>query len=187
VRVQGGASVGISALCANRALRCKVSDEFTIPSSRAVIATVMKRRGGRRLGSTRLQQRGRCGFIRSARTNWHVATQQLKFTSSSQLTSERVRPRLSNTSNRLGVTEEATITVTVTSKGQVTVPKQVRDRLGIKPGSKVDFEVAEDGRAFLRKVGKRTVKPSRFERMPGTATSGLTTDAIMALSRGESR
>jgi AbrB family looped-hinge helix DNA binding protein len=32
----------------------------------------------------------------------------------------------------------------------VTVPKQVRDRLGIKPGSKVDFEVAEDGRAILR-------------------------------------
>jgi hypothetical protein len=51
----------------------------------------------------------------------------------------------------------------------------------------VDFEVAEDGRAFLRKVGKRTVKPSRFERMRGTASSGLTTDAIMALSRGESR
>jgi antitoxin PrlF len=94
---------------------------------------------------------------------------------------------LSNTSYRLGITEEVLMAVTVTSKGQVTVPKQVRDRLGIKPGSKVDFEVAEDGRAFLRKVGKRTVKPSRFERMRGTATGGLTTDAIMALSRGESR
>jgi antitoxin PrlF len=104
-----------------------------------------------------------------------------------QLTSKRVPPMLSNTSKRLGITEEAIMTVTVTSKGQVTVPKPVRDRLGIKPGSKVDFEVAEDGRAFLRKVGKRTVKPSRFERMRGTATSGLTTDAIMALSRGESR
>ena len=94
---------------------------------------------------------------------------------------------LSNTINPPGITEEAIVTVTVTSKGQVTVPKQVRDRLGIKPGSKVDFEVAKDGRAFLRKVGKRTVKPSRFERMRGTATGGLTTDAIMALSRGESR
>jgi antitoxin PrlF len=73
--------------------------------------------------------------------------------------------------------------VTVTRKGQVTIPKQVRDRLGINPGSKVDFEVAEDGRAFLRRVGKRVVKPSRFERMRGTATSGLTTDEIMALTR----
>ena len=76
--------------------------------------------------------------------------------------------------------------VTVTSKGQVTIPKLVRDRLGINPGSKVDFEVAEDGRAFLRRVGKRIVKPSRFERMRSTATSGLTTDEIMALTRGES-
>ncbi len=75
------------------------------------------------------------------------------------------------------------MTVTVTSKGQVTIPKPVRDRLGINPGSKVDFEVAEDGRAFLRRVGKRRLKPSRFERMRGTATSGLTTDEIMTLTR----
>ena len=75
---------------------------------------------------------------------------------------------------------------TVTSKGQVTIPKSVRDRLGIHPGSKIDFEVGEDGRAYLRRVGQRRVKPSRFERMRGTATSGLTTDEIMALTRGES-
>jgi antitoxin PrlF len=73
--------------------------------------------------------------------------------------------------------------VTVTTKGQVTIPKPVRDRLGIHPGSKVHFEVAEDGRAFLRRVGKRATKPSRFERLRGTATSGLTTDQIMALTR----
>ena len=73
--------------------------------------------------------------------------------------------------------------VTVTSKGQVTIPKPVRDRLGINPGNKVDFEVAEDGRAIMRKLGKRSIKPSRFERMRGTATSGLTTDEIMALTR----
>jgi antitoxin PrlF len=75
--------------------------------------------------------------------------------------------------------------VTVTSKGQVTIPKEVRDRLGINPGSKIDFELAADGRAFLRKVGKARVRPSRFERMRGTATSGLTTDEIMALTRND--
>lgn len=75
------------------------------------------------------------------------------------------------------------MTVTVTRKGQVTIPKQVRDRLGIHPGSRVDFEIAEDGKAFLRRIGKRAVKPSRFERMRGTATSGLSTDEIMALTR----
>jgi AbrB family looped-hinge helix DNA binding protein len=75
--------------------------------------------------------------------------------------------------------------VTVTRKGQVTIPKPIRDRLGINAGSKVDFEVSEDGRAYLRRVGKDAVKPSRFERMRGTATGGLTTDEIMALTRGE--
>jgi len=72
----------------------------------------------------------------------------------------------------------------VTRKGEVTIPKPVRDRLGIKPGSKVDFEIAEDGRAFLRRTGKGRVPPSRFDRMRGTTTSGLTTDEIMALTRG---
>jgi antitoxin PrlF len=48
----------------------------------------------------------------------------------------------------------------------------------------VDFEIAEDGRAFLRRIGKGRAPPSRFDRMRGTATSGLTTDEIMALTRG---
>jgi antitoxin PrlF len=84
----------------------------------------------------------------------------------------------------MGITE-VRMAVTVTSKGQVTIPKRVRDRLGIKAGSKVDFELAEDGRAFLRRIGKGRAEPSRFERMRGTATSSLTTDQIMALTRGD--
>ena len=74
---------------------------------------------------------------------------------------------------------------TVTRKGQVTIPKAVRDPLGINPGSKVDFEIGKDGRAFLRRIGKHKIKPSRFERMRGTATSSLTTDEIMVLIRDE--
>jgi len=81
-------------------------------------------------------------------------------------------------------TTEAPLAVTVTQKGRVTIPKPVRDRLGIKPGSKVDFEIADDGRAFLRWIGKGPLPRSRFARMRGTATSGLTTHKIMALTRG---
>lgn len=51
----------------------------------------------------------------------------------------------------------------VTSKGQVTIPKRVRDALGITPGSKVDFEVAGAG-ARLKVVRKNT--PSRPEDGP---------------------
>ncbi len=74
---------------------------------------------------------------------------------------------------------------TVTSKGQVTIPKPVRDLLGIEPGSKVEFERAPDGRIVLVKVdGDR--RPSRFARLRGHAGKGLSTDAIMALTRGDS-
>jgi len=75
--------------------------------------------------------------------------------------------------------------MTVTRKGQVIIPKPVRDRLGIKPGSKVEFEIGADGRAFLRRSGEGRIPPGRFVRMRGSATSGLTTDEIMALSRGQ--
>jgi AbrB family looped-hinge helix DNA binding protein len=73
---------------------------------------------------------------------------------------------------------------TVTSKGQVTIPKPVRERLGIEPGNAIDFELAPDGRVVLFKVdGKQ--KPSRFEALRGVAGAGLSTDEIMALTRGE--
>jgi antitoxin PrlF len=45
--------------------------------------------------------------------------------------------------------------VTVTTKGQVTIPKPVRDRLGIKPGNSVDFELTADGHIALIKLGAR--------------------------------
>ncbi len=34
---------------------------------------------------------------------------------------------------------------TITSKGQVTIPKSVREQLGVKSGDKVDFRVGDDG------------------------------------------
>jgi antitoxin PrlF len=76
------------------------------------------------------------------------------------------------------------MTNTVTSKGQVTIPKPVRDRLGITPGSRVKFELAADGRIVLVKVGGHRRK-SRFEALRGRAGRGLSTDEIMALTRGD--
>lgn len=72
----------------------------------------------------------------------------------------------------------------VTSKGQVTIPKRVRDQLGIRTGTSVEFEMTPDGQVILRKTSG-ALPPSRFERMRGTATSGMTTDEIMAMTRGE--
>lgn len=39
---------------------------------------------------------------------------------------------------------------TLTSKGQTTIPKEIRDLLGIGPGDKLDFVVESDGRVILR-------------------------------------
>lgn len=73
---------------------------------------------------------------------------------------------------------------TVTAKGQVTIPKRVRDLLGIGPGTLIEFERAEDGRVMLVKVGADR-RPSRFSRLRGHAGKGLSTEQIMALTRGE--
>jgi len=76
---------------------------------------------------------------------------------------------------------------TVTRKGQVTVPKQIRDALGINPGTQVAFEVNRDGEVVLRKAGQthRKVKRDRFEVARGRADVKYRTDDLMALLRGE--
>jgi len=74
----------------------------------------------------------------------------------------------------------------MTRKGQVTIPKQVRDRLKLKPGTTVDFRLATDGSVTLAKVGaKRVSGNSAFAKIRGAAAGRMTTDRIMALTRGE--
>lgn len=73
---------------------------------------------------------------------------------------------------------------TVTSKGQVTIPKPVRDRLGIVPGSRVEFRLATDGSIVIEKVDG-TREPGRFAKLVGIAGPGLSTDEIMAITRGD--
>jgi len=74
---------------------------------------------------------------------------------------------------------------TLTSKGQVTVPKSVRDFLGIGPGSKVSFELTPVGDVVLRPMAAKAGRRSRFAKLRGSATVKMRTDEIMALTRGE--
>lgn len=72
---------------------------------------------------------------------------------------------------------------TITTKGQVTIPKAVRDFLGLQAGSKVTFKRTEDGRVeIIPEHGPAT--PSRLGALRGHARTELSTDAIMALTRG---
>lgn len=73
---------------------------------------------------------------------------------------------------------------TMTTKGQVTIPRRVRDHLGLKPGAAIDFVLDERGRVTVRPARTGGRAKSRFAKLRGSATSGLSTDQIMALTRG---
>ncbi|MDO8670517.1 MAG: AbrB/MazE/SpoVT family DNA-binding domain-containing protein [Dehalococcoidia bacterium] len=72
---------------------------------------------------------------------------------------------------------------TVTSKGQVTLPKQIRDALGIDPGSEVEFEL-EEGRAILRKSINTEVLARWEGYLRGQLPAGSVDEMIESL-RGE--
>ncbi len=71
----------------------------------------------------------------------------------------------------------------ITSKGQVTIPVEIREKLGLTPNTEVEFEVIGDS-VYLKKA---TVKPtpgkSLVEMMRDKATVKMTTDEIMTLTR----
>lgn len=75
---------------------------------------------------------------------------------------------------------------TVTSKGQVTIPKHVRDAMRIRPGTKVAIELDGDDKAILRKVRATERRPDRFDRAIGAAEIKWngTTDEYMEFIRG---
>lgn len=75
----------------------------------------------------------------------------------------------------------------ITSKGQVTIPQHIRERLGLLPHTEVEFELRED-HARLRKVRRTAAESGRGENalrvLRGTADVRMSTEEIMALTRG---
>jgi AbrB family looped-hinge helix DNA binding protein len=75
----------------------------------------------------------------------------------------------------------------MTSKGQVTIPKRMRDQFNLKPGSEIEFDVSRDGELVVK--AKRTVPKepaeSRFAAIRGTLDLGMTTDEFMRFLRGD--
>lgn len=90
------------------------------------------------------------------------------------------------------------MTTTLTIKGQVTIPKQIRDALDLRPGCKLNFAVNDDGDVLLQKAvavagaksSKRVAavakqKKDRFEQVRGKADVHWRTQDLMDLMRGE--
>jgi len=72
----------------------------------------------------------------------------------------------------------------VTTKGQVTIPLQLRRKTGIAPGCEVEF-VEDKGRLYIKKVEGVGRGDKLVARMRGRAAATMSTDEIMALTRGE--
>lgn len=69
----------------------------------------------------------------------------------------------------------------VSEKGQVTIPKRLRDSLGIRPGDVIEFSEEQGGRL----VGKRVIDEDVFDRLTGVIDlEGKTTDEIIDEMRG---
>ena len=72
----------------------------------------------------------------------------------------------------------------VTSKGQVTIPIEIRERLGLLPETEVDFVVDGGGvRIVRREVGGDGRGAKIVRRLRGTGSVRMTTEEIMALTR----
>lgn len=73
----------------------------------------------------------------------------------------------------------------VTEKGQVTIPIGIRQRLGIGAETEVEFDVVGDEIRVRKVVGGQRRGRELVERLRGRGTVRMSTEEIMALTRGE--
>lgn len=73
----------------------------------------------------------------------------------------------------------------ITSKGQVTIPVAVRQATGLLPQSEVEFEV-KGKKVILVKAARQPLRGKQIvQRLRGRGSVKMSTDEIMALTRGE--
>ena len=72
----------------------------------------------------------------------------------------------------------------ITSKGQVTIPQNIREQHGLVPETEVEFEVEGSAVKIRKARGKGTRGRPLIEHMRGRGTVAMTTDEIMRLTRG---
>ena len=78
------------------------------------------------------------------------------------------------------------MSTTLTIKGQVTIPKHIRDALGLLPGTTVEFAVNDVGEVVIQRAEPSCQrKPDRFEAARGKADVKWRTQDLMALLRGD--
>jgi len=71
----------------------------------------------------------------------------------------------------------------ITSKGQVTIPVDIREKLGFLPNTDVEFEVVGDALYLKKLVIEINSGKKLIDAMQGKATRKMTTEEIMRLTR----
>lgn len=73
----------------------------------------------------------------------------------------------------------------ISTKGQITIPQEIREQAGVGPGDEMDFSYKDGVIELVRSSGKKTRGRRIVEHLWGRATIRMTTDEIMALTRGD--
>ena len=84
-------------------------------------------------------------------------------------------------------TSKSNTKVRITSKGQVTIPQELRERFGLLPNTEVEFVATPDGKELrLMKSSKPSGRGRALvERMRGRGTGKLSTDELLKLMRSD--
>jgi AbrB family looped-hinge helix DNA binding protein len=73
----------------------------------------------------------------------------------------------------------------ITAKGQVTIPQEIREKLGLLPDTEVEFEIDGDAVRITRAPVQQARGRALIAHLRGRAGRGPSTDEIMALVRGD--
>ena len=75
----------------------------------------------------------------------------------------------------------------ITTKGQVTIPLDIREKLGLLPWTEVEFRLDRDGVRMTKKAGTKSRGRRLLDAMRNAPRPkpGMTTDQLMALTRGD--
>jgi AbrB family looped-hinge helix DNA binding protein len=78
------------------------------------------------------------------------------------------------------------MSTTLTAKGQITIPRPIRDAMGLTPGTVIDFAVKHNAEVVLHKADSRKARTQldRFEAARGKADVPWKTQDLMASLRG---
>ena len=73
----------------------------------------------------------------------------------------------------------------LTSKGQVTIPQGIREKLGLLPLTEVEFDIVGDSVRIRKKGGRKSRGQMLLEAMSKAPKPLMSTDELMELTRGE--